>query len=391
MSSEHDWLLNASGGSGDIGKLVALAEQLQAAGDVHIAATALDRAFGLDSNDAAIRQARKLLLDQLSLTEHGIVFRYVPAGTFLMGSEQGDADERPVHGVQLDYFWISETPISWGCYCRVMDWEPPPNGMPKDLDAQKRRSDKSLWNLGGANKIRLQYCEDETRGARDWHAHLPEHDWKKGTGETVSSKKLFGEPNRGNSGRSWGYDEKPMVCVGLEDIERFCLKLSLAVVQPSAGLLASILGRKKNTTAKSPRFRLPTEAEWEKAARGGLIGKRYAWGDEEPGSDRCDFNRFDQFSILPMKRFAANDYGLYAVSGGVWEWTSDWYDAEYYAQSAEKNPSGPVEGKKKVVRGGSWSDCAEAVSVSFRMSMGGEGPPVEGNPNIGFRVCRGAS
>ena len=75
MPSEHDWLLNASGGSGDIGKLVALEEQLQAAGDIHVAATVLDRAFGLDPNDAAIRQARKLLLDQLSLTEHGIVFR----------------------------------------------------------------------------------------------------------------------------------------------------------------------------------------------------------------------------------------------------------------------------------------------------------------------------
>jgi formylglycine-generating enzyme required for sulfatase activity len=93
-----------------------------------------------------------------------------------------------------------------------------------------------------------------------------------------------------------------------------------------------------------------------------------------------------------MRKFAPNGYGLYAVSGCVWEWTADWYDAQYYASGVRKNPTGPDLGQEKVIRGGSWTDCAEVTTVSFRMphlvkdirSGGG------GTPNIGFRVCRKA-
>ena len=109
------------------------------AGDPHAAASALDQAFGLDPDNPAIRQRRQRLLDRLSLNEHGIAFRYVPAGTFLMGSEQGDADERPVHAVRLGHFWISETPVSWATYCRVMEWEPPPVGMPAEAPTSPPR------------------------------------------------------------------------------------------------------------------------------------------------------------------------------------------------------------------------------------------------------------
>jgi formylglycine-generating enzyme required for sulfatase activity len=229
---------------------------------------------------------------------------------------------------------------------------------------------RDRFHLFQANKIRLQYCEDATARARDWHAHAPEHDWRKGE-ETVSSRVLFGTPQRDDPNRPWGYDQKPMVSVSWHDAEELCTRI----------------------TSGSIAYRLPTEAEWEKAARGGLIGRRYPWGDEPPDETRCDFDRFDRFSIRPMRRFSPNDYGLYAMSGGVWEWTSDWYDAEYYRESPPEDPRGPAEGTAKVLRGGSWADCAEAVTVSFRMAREGSswktgtwGQHLA--PNIGFRICR---
>jgi formylglycine-generating enzyme required for sulfatase activity len=394
MESEYDWLRTATGSDGNVEELASLANKLETAEDLHTAATAIDRAFGLDPQNAAVGSARQRLLDRLSVAEHGITFRYIPAGSYLMGSEEGDADERPVHPVRLTHYWISETPISWARYCELMGWQPPPVGMPKEagqksMAADLKTPDKSLWHLGAANKIRLQYCEDKTLRARDWHSHAPAQNWKRGkSGEVVSSRTLFGQPERATAEEPWGYDAKPMVCVDWEDAQRLCVRLSgKGTPQKASGPLSWLTGVKKSAPPKA-EYRLPTEAEWEKAARGGLIGRIYPWGNTPPTAETCDFNRFDEFSIRPMKSFSANSYGVYAMSGCVWEWTADWYDAEFYSQSASFNPQGPAEGKKRVARGGSWADCAEAVTVSFRMAMGGEGSPSAGNPNIGFRLCR---
>jgi sulfatase modifying factor 1 len=383
MASEYEWLREAFGARSDLGthELGALASRLEAAGDVHTAATALDRAFAADPFNFAVCTARNRLLDRLSLNEHGILFRYIPAGTFLMGSDKGDADEQPIHPGRLGHYWLSETPISWHCYCRLMDWELPPVGLPRRV-GESEKPDESIWPVAIRNRIRLQYCEDQTQRAMDWHAHAPEQMWKAGT-KTTSSRVLFGVPDRRDPSQPWGYDSKPMVYVEWDDAMKLCSRLS----QPG-GANQPVPSDRGRTPSAAISYRLPTEAEWEKGARGGLVGRTYPWGDTPPTHQVCDFDRFDQFSVLPMKQFSPNDYGLYAMSGCVWEWTGDWYDAEFYAQSPPQNPRGPDGGKKRVVRGGSWSDCAEAVTVSFRMSLGGDGPPTVANPNIGFRICR---
>lgn len=338
-----------------------IARSLENDGDLPSAATVYDRAFGIAPDVAEIRECRLAVLDRLAVVEHGIVFRYVPGGPFLMGSNHGDADERPRRPVWLSPYWMSETPISWTAYCRLMDWTAPPNGGPQGPpEPDGEGFDRARFELRETNKLRLQYCEDHTTRARDWHSHHPG-----GSGRFA--------PPRDDPDAPWSYDTKPMIAVAWQEALELADRLSTPAI----------------------RYSLPTEAQWEKAARGGSIGARHAWGDAPPTAECCDFNRLWELSIRPMTAFAPNGYGLFAVNGCVWEWTRDWYDSEYYRHAPDTDPQGPSQGEEKVLRGGSWADYADAVTVTFRMSRGSRSWREEGwgehlTPTIGFRLCRTA-
>jgi sulfatase modifying factor 1 len=346
---------------------LARAAELRGRGQLEEAASVLDAAVRQDRD--RVLPILNEVLESLQAIEHGVTFRYIPAGSFVMGSADGDADEAPPHEVSLPGYWVSDVPLSWSACARVLGWPEPPDQPTKEQVEQLGRavggSEKvpPAFNYFADVKIRLQYCENDTLHARDWHAHDQAGRWMS-AGKEVTSQEMFGAPER-SSTDPYRYDKKPMVAVDWG--------------------FADFIAKQMSTDAIA--YRLPTEAEWERAARGCFPSSPYPWGDAPPDATRADFDRFKEFSIRPSRTFPPNDYGLYGLAGGVWEWCADDYDATFYMRSPRESPvcrlPDSVKGREHVFRGGSWADCADAIRTSFRSSAGHSG-----SPNIGFRLVR---
>jgi formylglycine-generating enzyme required for sulfatase activity len=210
-----------------------------------------------------------------------------------MGADDGDEDERPVHRVFVDTFSISAHPITNEQFAQFVRATGHPAPVLRELPRVVTPAHEATFR-----DLAAPYA---------WRGGPP--------------------PER---------EKHPVVLVSYTDATAYCTWLS------------RILAR---------AVRLPTEAEWERAARGGLDGKRYPWGDDIDPS-RANFlsdpTLKRQRGTSPVGSYPPNGFELFDMSGNVWEWIADWYSPDVYSETERRNPIGPPSGVLRIVRGGSW-------------------------------------
>jgi formylglycine-generating enzyme required for sulfatase activity len=304
---------------------------------------------------------------------------WIPGGIYDMGASDSDrmalSHEKPKHTVKVDGFYMDETEVTNAQFSRFIqatnyittaerpvDWElikqQLPPGTPKPHD--------SLLLPGSLLFKKTKESVPNLYDFSQWWRWTNGANWKQpeGKGSSIDGK-----------------DNHPVVHVSYEDAMAYC----------------HWAGR-----------RLPTEAEWEFAARGGKRDKIYFWGDltdklssyvnSWEGEFPVDNTQADGFEkSAPVKTYPPNGYGLYEISGNVWEWTSDWYSSQYYQYCKENsitnNPKGPNEAfnpnnpyiDERVIRGGSFL-CNASYCASYRVSSRMATDPSTSLEHLGFRT-----
>ncbi|MEK0447029.1 MAG: hypothetical protein RLZZ399_2350 [Verrucomicrobiota bacterium] len=309
------------------------------------------------------QQARRALKSPL-----GTDMVWIPAGKFTMGANDGQADERPQHDVKVRAFWMDRCEVSNEQFAKFVEATGYVTTAERGPQSAQFPGVPVEKLVPGSIVFTPQEQVSSLKDSTQWWSYVPGASWRhpQGPGSDLKGKGAF-----------------PVVHVSWEDAVAY----------------AQWAGK-----------RLPTEAEWEYAARGGLEQNPYPWGREPfprglwmmniwQGQFPREDSGADGFrGLAPVGSFPPNSYGLHDVAGNVWEWVSDWYRSDYYGHSPRLNPQGPESSldpeepgvPKKVSRGGSYL-CSDSYCKGYRPSARQKTSPDTSLSHTGFRCVKDAA